>query len=263
MELAITNALRDLGQVGRGVSGAHFISCDDGEEYVVKFKLGNMPRLFLNEWIGFCFAKLLSCPVPTMKAVRFNEEFVNGSEKLRTLNVDVGIYPGSLRLSDSLDFAVGAANFQIEPDNISSFPSIVAFDNWLVNEDRDNPGNNIIQFKNGEKRFMIIDNGHILGGPTWSVDSLNNIASRKTLQKVFMYMSNKIVGVNPFDVPLRTIETTRSDIIQEIVDATPLEWFMDKDQISLPVAGVLDMRKSLIRKILSENKEKFPNCEWR
>ena len=262
MNLDTTVAVRDLGAVGKGASGARIVSCEDGEEYVVKYKLSGMPRLFVNEFVGFCVAKILDCPIPSFKAVRFDRDFLEASLELKSQLVTVGLYPGSLKVNNAIDFTAEPANFSVDIDNSSSFSSIVVFDNWVANEDRNNTGNNIIQFEKGKRSLLIIDNGHILGGPNWSQVLLSDLSKRTSMQKGFEYITSRIKGGEQFEFPLRVIEKIPRDNIKDIVDYIPSEWFIDKKEMADLVTNTIESRKGLVRQIIMQNRDSFPNCKW-
>lgn len=73
--LPTVNAIRDLGLVGRGGSGAHFFSCDDNKEYVVKFV--DNTKTAVNELVGSSLALKIRLPTPQIAFVKAGNGYFN------------------------------------------------------------------------------------------------------------------------------------------------------------------------------------------
>jgi hypothetical protein len=259
--LKIVNAETDLGRVGKGGSNARFILCDDGSEYIVKYEKNQGQRLFINELVGALSGNLMGCVVPEFSLVKFDQEFINSSHDLKDKNIKGGFFPGISRIKNAVDLC---SNQSIPSDleNIHKLPYVVIFDNWVINKDRNNCGNLIISFSNGLKSFYQIDNGHILGGPQWNLDSLVRIISDSEFQPLFASIADNVREGRFVSEALWSLETVDDKSIQDLVSQIPAEWADDVEVIKEQINIFLSKRKNIVRSIIMENKLKFRYCEW-
>ncbi|MCL5989674.1 MAG: hypothetical protein M1166_05020 [Candidatus Thermoplasmatota archaeon] len=261
MSLKVVNAETDLGKVGRGGSNARFVLCDDGVEYIVKYMKNQGQRLFINELVGALSGNLMDCAVPEFSLVHFDQEFINASQDLKNQDIKGGVFPGVSRIKDAVDLC---SNQSIPSDlaNMHKLPYIVIFDNWVINKDRNNCGNLIISFSNGLKNYYQIDNGHILGGPQWSVDSLVRIGSGSEFQPLFASIADNIKEGSFVSKALVSLEAVDDNSIQDLVSGIPAEWADEAEVIKKQINIFLRQRRNMVRSIIMDNKSKFRYCEW-
>ena len=84
MDVRIVGGTRDLGLV-RGATGAHFVECDNGRKYVVKF--ANSSRAANNDFLGRVFGRAIGLPVPDNTLVEIDEEMIAGSDDMRNRGI--------------------------------------------------------------------------------------------------------------------------------------------------------------------------------
>ena len=171
-----------------GVSGAtHLASVkwNDGIERDswVKIYAENKPRGLINEMIGYLLGKSLNLPIPP-KAGFLQIENKVLHPNLVSLLSPVDQYRGFTFAWVSED--VQGDNLRIEIENNpssmnvlieyfsscmkdwSELPSLIAFDDWILNSDR-NLGNSIHL---PDKTFCLIDHGECLKGGSWKEPEL-------------------------------------------------------------------------------------------
>ncbi len=74
MNIKIVNAVRDVG-VTKGVTAPHFMECDDGMTYLVKFYSGGS-KVAVNEHLGHSLARAVTLPSPKGVLVEVSAEMI-------------------------------------------------------------------------------------------------------------------------------------------------------------------------------------------
>ncbi|MHB1907756.1 MAG: HipA family kinase [Nitrososphaerales archaeon] len=147
--LTVVSATTDLQTAEIGVSKAHFMLCSDGNKYVVKFvkrdSAVNLRRTVVNELVAGTLASRMRLPCPETVLVSISSEFIHNSVELTQDGVREGYHIGSKFVSGrnfaqfSEDFARGK-----RVTNVDDLYGVIVFDNLVLNIDRNNNGNNLI-----------------------------------------------------------------------------------------------------------------------
>lgn len=139
------------------------------------------PRSLINEIIGYLLAHALNLPQPDHAAVMKIELDVLPPEVSAALSdidkhrgytfawatTHAGTNKGVLLLNDPVARSV----IMRELAHWQGLESMIAFDHWIMNVDRQ-IGGNVLQLD--DRSFRMIDNGMCLGGSAWSSSSLFN-----------------------------------------------------------------------------------------
>jgi len=126
----------------------------------------------VNEACGYLLAKTLDLPVPPygMILILEGERLIEAHPSLKKLLAAAALYPAWVTEQVKGVPIVSSDNKAIESlKKWSSLPSLIAFDDWVLNSDRSLE--NLVQ---GRKKgqFTGIDLGHIFGGLYWDRDLL-------------------------------------------------------------------------------------------
>jgi hypothetical protein len=171
----------------RGAAQAHLLRCDDGHEYVVKFRNNPQhPRVLLNEWIGSVVLNVLRIPTPETCFVDISAEFLAENPQVhielhsRRGAVVTGWHFGSRYLGHADETRV----YDFIPDSImervanrTAFLGALVFDKWTGNADarqaifvRPAAQEWSPSCNHGRPGFTasMIDQGYTFGGPAWT-----------------------------------------------------------------------------------------------
>jgi hypothetical protein len=257
--VTIVNAIRDLGAVGKGGSGSHFFQCDDGKEYVVKFAALAPDKTVINELIGGSLAMILKLPTPKMVLVMLSVEIITLSEDLRRKNIQPGIHLGIERLpKDCWDFDTLPANFLSKNEliNREDLYGVVTFDNWLLNTDRNNPGNNMLELLPKNKmRYVMIDFGHCLTGNVWD-QTLQIQMANANLMPFYTYFLGHINQLEDFEAWFVLLEGVSDRDIDTVVSNVPPAWSLSNTEKQV-VIDFIKHRRYLPRSVIIASKSVF------
>lgn len=196
MVLFSINAIRDLGRV-KGSSGGHFFLCEDQNEYIVKFIERN--KTAVNELVAGSLATMIKLPTPDMVLIRLAEDLINLSDDLSQRNIEPGLHIGFRRLSNVCE--LGQLTQQtitqktlLNPEDLYG---IVCFDNWVLNIDRNNEGNNMVEIlANNQMRYYAVDFGHCFTGNRWNEELQNSKDIMECVQLcIFPFIYNRICQI--------------------------------------------------------------------
>jgi len=252
--LETVRAVRDLGAVDTGGSKARFVYCDDGKEYVVKFVEGGR-KTPINELVGGKLALTIDLPSPNIVKVEITESFLNLFSELRT-RIQAGLHIGIERLSsDTWSF-----NYPIEDRlrdktliNAKQLYGVICFDNWTYNDDRDNKGNNMIEFLSDNKmKYIMIDFGHCFTDHVWDENILRNKRDSMYIMRVFDFIKRRVADFK-FEDWFTIIENFPDITIDSIVDEIPKSWNLSANEKNALLEFIKN-RKHLIRKIINNNR---------
>lgn len=256
MSMIAVNAMRDLGSVGKGASNAHFFYCDDGNEYLVKFIESNPTKTAINELVGGSLALKIKLPTPDISLVNISQNLIDLSDKLKQRNIPTGNHIGIKRLpKDTLDFQYLTDDMLIDKTlgNNDALYGVVNFDNWVLNTDRNNPGNNMIEFLPNKKiKYHMIDFGHCFTGSTWN-QGLEQSKNNENLMAIFPFIRRWLINIDGFDSWFKAIECMPDNEIDEIVNSIPLSWNLQSSEKDV-LLNIIKNRKHLVRKIIYNNK---------
>jgi hypothetical protein len=260
MQNKVVNGLRDLG-VTKGATGPHIIECDDGKTYVVKFADGT--KTVVNEFVGHALARAVGLPVPAAAFVVLGADLIGGSSDLTYRAVGTGPHVGSELIPDVMDFdQFGRLGQQqaVELSNAGVLPGTLCHDNWVLTRDRDRSDNHLVQALNGEFRYTMVDFTHAFTGPAWTADAIEQGSYLRVLMPMHPFVAVSVAGLASFIPTLEKVEAVGDSEIEEIVSAIPQSWGIAEEE-RLLLVNFLELRRGLVRGVLTSNRARFPN--WR
>ncbi len=258
MNLKVVRAVRDLG-VNRGATGPHFMECDDGLTYLVKFSGGS--KVAVNELVGQTLARSVALPTPNGAIVDVSAEVINHSSDLRNRGISPGPHQGSEVITNSSDLTElerRRRRLDEELVNWEILPGTICLDNWILTEDRDRLENHLLQAVPGGFRYYMVDFTHCFTGPNWTADSLDQGAFLRVLMPLEPQIASSVRGLPSLESTLRRIENVPDSLIEETVSAIPGAWGVTEDE-SATLVGFLKTRRGLLRSVLIGNSGTFPN----
>src|SRR5579862_298793 len=253
----------------RGGAQSHLMRCDDDGYYVVKFQ--NNPqhvRILANEMLGTRLAARLGLPVPRTEVVEVGRELI---ELTADLAMQLGIgrtpcspgkqfasrYPGNPARMVVYDFLPDEQLRDVE--NLADFPGMLVFDKWTCNTN----GRQAIFFvEPGRSRYqaMMIDQGFCFNAGEWNFPDapLRGIYPRHRVYE-------SVRGVESFEPWLARVERRMSkDVLGEIADALPPEWYNDEYEQLGELLQRLDQRRARVRELLVATRDsgRQPFVHW-
>lgn len=253
MTVSFVTATRYLGPVGKGVSGSQFFDCDDNNEYLVKFF--DRRKTIINELVGGCLAMRIGLPTPKVSLVQITHDLINLSDGLKTRKVESGLHVGS-RLQNITDF--DKITLQTLDDytlvNHQDLYGVVCFDTWLLNGDRDNRGNNMIEFLSNDRiRYWMVDFSHCFTGSDWTESSLAIEKHSLGLMPMFNDLFQKyLTDKRNFNDWFDRLDTVLDAEIQDIIDTIPVQWSLHPGERS-EILDTIKLRRGLVRIIINGN----------
>ena len=145
---------------------SHLIKGQDGNEYILKIPPQNDNRSNLNEYLGCRLGDHCDLPVLKPFLIKLTLDFIE-LVKSKLGDVDEGEYFGTIK-QDKINLDEDRIK-QLDPKkfiNQQDVPKFIMFDILIDNIDR-NPGNYFLIYSDDCKKFkyVLIDHGHIFGGP--------------------------------------------------------------------------------------------------
>jgi len=252
------NAKTDLGPTGKGGSGSHYFLCNDNQEYVVKFDLSKQ-KTIINELVGGSLAGEIKLPAPEVVIVNITKEFFDtATEELKKKKVQVGKHIGITRLpKKTWDFDYWKDDM-LKPKTLTNqndLYGVISFDNWVINTDRNNQGNNMLELlENDQVRYWMVDLGHCFLDNNWTIERLKKEAEQEKLMDVFPYIKERIDTLEDFSTWFKSIEKMEKKKINEIVDSVPPSWPLSKEEKSLLI-NLIQLRRKYPRNIICSKQE--------
>ncbi len=204
--LQIVSAITDLGHI-KGLSGAHFFSCDDNKEYIVKFVDGT--KTAVNEIVGGSLALKIGLPTPNLALVNVNQDIIKFSSDLSQRNIREGVHIGFSRLpTNTEDFhLLNNQSFVTKTlENEQDLYGVICFDNWVLNVDRNNVGNNMIEaLAHNKIRYYMVDFGHCFTGNGWD-EGIENSKDNLQLTDLLQFFYQYIKDFGKFEIWFSTIK---------------------------------------------------------
>ena len=252
------NAITDLGKL-KGAAGGHRFICDDDNDYVVKFVDFNN-KIAINELVAGSLALELGLPTPNKVLVHISKEVIEDSPELMTRQGQLThlcsvLHVGSKGLPALYEDYEKLGEEKLRDKkllNPEAMYGIVAFDNWLLNGDRNNVGNNMFGILPRDKiRYVAIDFSHGIASENWSATTLTGLMKSENPVPNFPFIENRLTDFSGFKDWIQNIEHFKDDRIESFLNSIPPEWkFDEKDKAIL--SDFIKTRRNIVCKVISK-----------
>jgi hypothetical protein len=251
--------------IKNGCTKPYYITCDDGEQYVVKFKENpESSRVLANEFVCAEIADLLELPLSAPKLINVDESFVQDFSGEISLHIGdtitSGLHFGTKKIKKT--FQITTPHMLENANNINCIPEIIIFDQLIGNKDRDSNGGNLL-YDASLNKIVLIDHTHTFDlGPLWNAHELRRrISLPFELYPFTGFVYRKLVpyvrGNNPFSSILGKLERLTEDNLWHIIDRIPEEWNVNNDEKAALHEYLLD-RHNRIEEVLPIIKPHLP-----
>ena len=252
----LVTAVRDL-NLKKGTTRSHAFECDDGRTYCVKFKDGT--RAVINEHVGYALARFLELPVPESRHVLVPQELIDASDDLRNRGIAAGVHHGSLWLDGCVEFSMTSVNPPLA--NADVLPGLVVLDNLILNWDRNNVGNNLLQtMADGCLEYRTVDFDEILAGPRWTLETMDMVKTTSNLMSLFPVIARSVKDLGSFSPWLEKVEAISMEMVGQVLSEVPSSWEIGEGE-KAAISEFILTRKARVRGVLMANKTRFAN--WR
>lgn len=254
----------------RGASQPSLLRCEDGENYVVKFR--NNPqhvRVLANEMLASRLALLLGLPVPGPAFIDVSPELVAGNPLLQfelgrgreacLPGVQFGSrFPGAPAQTLVVDFLPDRLLRRVTSvDKI--FGGALVFDKWACNCD----GRQAIFYRTTDQEgsawsAALIDQGFCFNDGEWNFpDSpIRSLYPRRLVYE-------KVRGLQSFEPYLSRLENLETGELEACAHGIPDDWCGSKPELLMRLLERLDERRRRVRQALVDAKNSslapFPN----
>lgn len=255
----------------RGGSQARLVKANDGHYYVVKF-LNNPQhrRVLLNEWIGCALMRRLGLFAPETAAIQISAELLARSPVRfhlgqKELSAEPGValgsrYPGDPDRLAVYDFFPSSLLRRVS--NYGQFIGALVFDKWVGDTDKRQAvfhSQSVDRHDGGAMIATFIDNGFVLGGADWDLNSVGPLAGLYHDKVVYA----DITCLDSFGPWIVGIENLREQEVWRIITELPEEWLADDgDRLRALIERLLRRRKrlfALIEDVRRAAPALFPN----
>jgi len=258
----VLTAVEVVAQKDKTFSRPLIIRCDDKQEYIAKFFDGN-DKSILNEFVIGKLAKKMDLPIAEPFEIKIDDVgLINKINETRDHPINSGLHIGTLDLKLSFELSkshhVNLDSKLIE--NLNVVPDIIAFDIFVCNTDRKGANSLVEVTDNGKQpfRYVMIDHGHCLGGPNWTLDGEKKLVWN---QPVIPWKVDSVVGEQSFSPFIEKLKNLDSSDFKEIIKSASNEWKKPGDDEQL--LNMLANRDvdQVIEQLKKYNKGQFPNWE--
>ena len=253
----------------RGGAQAHLMRAEDGHFYVVKFQ--NNPqhvRVLANELLATRLAERVGLPVPIAEIIEVSRWIVEKTPELnlqcsgQSLPCTAGLQFGSRYVADPADAEI----FDYLPEsvfervrNTEAFAGMLALDKWTGNA---NGRQAVFWRKARERRYNIvfIDQGYCFNAGEWSFpdSALRGVYSRN-------HVYANVTGWKSFEPWLSRIENFDSNLLRELAEDIPPEWYGGDWEELARLVHELVTRRSRVRELITafRNSSRDPFPKWK
>ena len=238
----------------RGGAQGHLMRCADGNFYVVKFR--NNPqhlRVLTNEMLATRLAERAGLPVPATEVVEVNEWLVEHTPELH-----VQLAHNVIRCQPGLQFGSRYAVNPLEGQvfdylpvemfglvrNLETFAGMLVVDKWTGNA---NGRQAAFWRKLRDKKYTaaFIDQGYCFNAGEWTFPDypLRGVYARNEVYA-------GVRGWESFEPWLGRIEKMDADIVWELVNGIPPEWYGDEWDELQKLAATLIERRGRVRELI-------------
>lgn len=234
----------------QGISDPFIFSCNDNNDYIVKFLKDDhlvKDKTLVNELLGNLIAKHIKLPTPECRFVNITSQIIVNSN----LSVSAGIHLGIRYLEQADDFN-NLDTEGITISNSNSFYGVICFDNFTLNNDRCNKGNNLLEIKDGKGHYYMIDQGNCFCGNFWDTTVLDNNINKRESVNIFeyfrIYLGESIRDITKYSSWIQSIRGIKEEEIRCWIGVNPWNVIEHCEQEKL--FELLNYRKNLIEKII-------------
>lgn len=241
-----------------GVSGyTHMASVDWGNganDSWVKIYKKDAPRCLINEVVGYLLAKSLGLPQPKcagLMAIPVENIPVHVADQLNDIDLYRGhtyawitTHAGENKRELITNNSAALEKFLFEMANWSNIEHMIAFDHWIVNNDRQI--GNLLQLP--DNTFTLIDHGDSCGGKTWDGDTFLLGKLRAEIKYVHqMFKRHKVIDMfTPVSI-LQDLIAAKKKHKDAFTRAKPelaywLENMLGDETVRSPIKGVESLR---------------------
>jgi hypothetical protein len=254
----------------RGASQPRLLRCEDGGEYVVKFR--NNPqhvRVLANEMLASRLALLIGLPVPSPAFVEVLPELIAGNP---LLELEIGPrrepclpglqfgsrFPGVPGQTLVVDFLPDRLLRKVE-DVARVFLGALVLDKWTCNCN----GRQVIFYRSADQEgsaysAALIDHGFCFNDGDWNFP---DSPIRSLYPRRLVYES--VRGLQSFEPYLSRVENLEASELEACVRGIPAEWCGDQPEQLLRLVDRLYERRRRVRQALVDAKNSqltpFPN----
>ncbi len=229
-----------MGQLPGGTSCGQIIEAADGTGVWAVKLMGHMWGVtsLVSDLVGCRLATTLGLPVPEVGVMEVSPSWGSHNPHLPCpkggpIRVVAGPHFCNRYIPGSQDVHALGERFFRQARDLSWTPTLVGFDVWTLNRDRENNQGNLIAVGSAPWDIYVIDQGHCFGGPPrpnadWTSEMLRQrigIVWRPDLGASRVYGSMQ-VSWRKEDIR-RAIETIRGvseDTLVEQLESVPDEW---------------------------------------
>ncbi len=256
----------------RGGSQPHLFRCEDGENYVVKFR--NNPqhvRILANEMLAGRLALLIGLPVARPAFVQVPAALIEGSPGLE---LEIGSrrerclpglqfgsrFPGEPKATLVVDFLPDRLLRRI-PDLSQTFLGALVFDKWTCNCD----GRQMIFYRAADREgsaysVALIDHGFCFNDGEWNFP---DSPIRSLYPRRLVYEG--VRGLQSFEPFLARVENLQASQLEECLRYIPEEWCGEQPNQLCRLVERLYERRRRVRQALIDAKNSslrpFPNWQ--
>ena len=250
----------------RGGAQAHLMRAEDGHFYVVKFQ--NNPqhtRVLANELLATRIGERIGLPVPVPEIIEVSPWIIENTPELnmqcagQSLRCNPGLQFGSRYVIDPLEGEI----FDYLPEgilervrNLDAFAGVLAFDKWTGNA---NGRQGVFWRRARERKYNVtfIDQGYCFNAGEWNFpDSpLRGVYSRN-------HVYAQVSGWHSFDPWLSRIESFDPNLLSQLSENIPPQWFGEWDELEKLVQQLVTRRakvRDLMLAFRNSSREPFPN----
>ncbi len=211
-------ATRYIGCMENGLTRPQAFECDDGNEYVIKYKENPVGiKVLVNELIGNRIANLLGLPVPMGTLIYTPAQVITDS------SIKEGIHFGTLLIPYT--FRNPPLNIIESAYNVNCITGMYVFDNYLANHDR-HEGNIVLGIRYHGNQIIMIDHSHCFGKPQWTDAELLELTDEGKIitRGIYKKIAHIITGQNSLDKWLDRLESIKEEQLISIINEIPIEW---------------------------------------
>ncbi|MDI1495407.1 MAG: hypothetical protein K8823_715 [Cenarchaeum symbiont of Oopsacas minuta] len=238
-------------------TSSHLIKGSDGKHYVIKIPPKNDHRSNLNEYLGCRIGKYFGLPVLDSITIKLTKEFLELARDDLGNEVDEGEYFATLK-QDRYEVDVDRiknmdTNNIINQDDVSKF---IIFDIFIDNIDRNSGNYFFIHSSLDPKKmqYILIDHGHIFGGPQHDFNGVNILPYRFEIQP----WNLRCITLKKLNNASRYITTEFGlDVMKMYLDEAPLPWKLSygDENISAVKESMVKRDKDQILNVVLNNSE--------